>query len=94
MPDKEGGESQDAYQKNMKVVAVCILVMGVSIAIVVVMYLAFGHIGSTFSTGVMSNQQDKLRMQYDLPPCKPVPKSLAEVPPSLRNETGLCGSTP
>lgn len=77
----------------MKVVAVTILVMGVSIAIIIAMYLVFGHIGPTFSTGVMNTQQDELRAQYGLPPCKPVPKSLAEVPPSLRNETNLCGSS-
>ena len=45
-------EGQDAYEKTMKTVAVTILVMGVSIAIVIVMYLQFGHIGSSFSTGV------------------------------------------
>ncbi|HEU4984191.1 MAG TPA: hypothetical protein VFT58_01010 [Nitrososphaera sp.] len=85
-------EGQDAYEKTMKTVAVTILVMGVSIAIVIVMYLQFGHIGSSFSTGVMSKQQDQLRTQYGLPPCKPVPANLKEVPPSLRNETDLCGS--
>lgn len=91
MPDdKDAG--QDAYQKNMKVVAVTILVMGVSLAIVIVMYLVFGHIGPTFSTGVMSNQQNELRAQYGLAPCKPIPANLKEVPPSLRNETNLCST--
>lgn len=75
----------------MKVVAVTILVMGVSIAIIILMYDAFGHIGPSFSTGVMSSQQNRLRTLYDLPQCKPVPANLKEVPPSLRNETGLCG---
>ncbi|HVX02886.1 MAG TPA: hypothetical protein VHA09_07000 [Nitrososphaera sp.] len=92
MPDR-GESSQDAYQKDMKVVAVCILVMGVAIAIVILLYEAFGHIGPSFSTGVMSKQQEQLRQQYNLPPCKPIPANLKEVPPSLRNETGLCGST-
>jgi hypothetical protein len=89
--DKDKG--QDAYEKNMKTVAVAILVMGASIAIVIVMYEMFGHIGSSFSTGVMSKQQDRLRTQYGLPPCQPVPANMKEIPPSLRNNaTNLCSS--
>jgi hypothetical protein len=83
-------EGHNAYEKDMRTVAIAILVMGVSIALVIIMYNVFGHIGPSFSTGVMSTQQHNLRVQYGLPACKPVPPNLKEVPPSQRNETDLC----
>ncbi len=83
-------EGQKGYGKDMKTVAIAILVMGVSLAIVIVMYNVFGHIGPSFSTGVMSNQQDRLRVQYGLPPCKPIPPDVKLIPPSQRNQTNLC----
>jgi hypothetical protein len=88
MPDRDAG--QDSYGKDMKTVAITILVMGVSIAIVIVMYLTFGHIGPSFSSSVMSTQQASLRKQYDLPSCNQVPKDMLETPPSLRNVTNPC----
>lgn len=73
---------------NMKTVALAILVMGVSIALVVVLYVWFGHIGPSFSSNRLIDQQAELREQYGLPHQEPVPKELLEVPPSLRNATG------
>jgi hypothetical protein len=61
--------------------------MGVSLAVIVIMYISFGHIGSSFSTGVMKQQQEKLRERYGLPPLPPVSPEEAEIPPSLRGIT-------
>ena len=71
----------------MKIVAVGILVMGISLAIVIILYISFGHIGPTFSSKRMLDQQTELRQQYGLPYVAPVPKNLLEVPPSERNLT-------
>ena len=71
----------------MKGVAIGILVMGISLALVIILYLEIGHIGPTYSTTIMEKQQADLRKQYGLPIQKPIPKNLLEVPPSLRNLT-------
>ncbi len=78
----------DGYEQRMKGVALMILVMGLSLAVIFLLYLWFGHVGPTFSTGVMENQQDQLRKMYNLPPRQIIPKEQLEVPPSLRNFTG------
>ena len=83
----ESKEGADGYSKNMTGVAVAILVMGVSLAAIIIMYVTFGHFGPTFSTSVMEKQQDTLRKQYGLPPKEPISKEMLEVPPSLRNAT-------
>ena len=71
----------------MRGVAIGILLMGISLAVVIILYLEIGHIGPTFSTTTMEKQQAELRKQYGLPIQKPIPKNLLEVPPSLRNLT-------
>jgi hypothetical protein len=58
--------------------------MGISLAIVIVLYLWFGYIGPSFSSSRQLEQQQELRAQYGLPPQPPVPKDLLEVPPSER----------
>jgi hypothetical protein len=68
-------------------VAWSILVMGVSLAAIVIIYISFGHIGSSFSTVVMKQQQEELRERYGLPPLPPVSPEEAEIPPSLRGTT-------
>jgi hypothetical protein len=68
-------------------VAWSILVMGVSLAAIVIIYISFGHIGSSFSTVVMKQQQEELRERYGLPPLPPVSPEEAEIPPSLRGIT-------
>ena len=63
-----------------------ILVMGISLAIVVILWAWIGHIGPTYSADTLTQQQASLRKVYDLPP-KPIisdPKIL-QTPPSLRN---------
>jgi hypothetical protein len=61
--------------------------MGVSLAAIVIIYISFGYIGPSFSTGVMEQQQEELRERYGLPPLPPVSPEEAEIPPSLRGIT-------
>jgi hypothetical protein len=68
-------------------VAWSILIMGVSLAAIVIIYISFGYIGPSFSTGVMEQQQEELRERYGLPPLPPVSPEEAEIPPSLRGIT-------
>ena len=85
MPEHEQGGYGDS--PHMKTIALSILVMGVSLAIVIVLWVWFGHIGPTFSTDRMLEQQTELRKQYGLPYSPPIPENLQQVPPSLRNIT-------
>lgn len=87
--EKKGGE--DSYSKNMKTVAVAILVMGVSLAIIILTYVWFGHVGPSFSASVQQDQEDALRKQYDMEPRERLTSKELEVPPSLRNATGVTG---
>jgi hypothetical protein len=70
---------------HMTGVAACILVMGISIAIVILLWAWFGHIGPSFSTEVMRNQQENLRAQYGFAPLPQISDEDAKIPPSLRN---------
>ena len=74
------------YSRDMKIVALSILVMGISLAIVMVLWAWFGHIGPRFSDEVLLNQQKDLRDQYGLPPAPPVTEEEAQIPPSLRGK--------
>jgi hypothetical protein len=72
---------------HMRTVAWSILVMGVSLAIVMVLFVWFGHMpGSNFSDEVMREQQEQLRLQYGLPPAPEVSDKDAQIPPSLRGK--------
>jgi len=86
MSHKESG-GQDDYYKNMKSVAVAILVMGVSLAVIVMTYIWFGHIGPEFSATRQQEQEDVLREQYDMPQREQLTAKQLEIPPSLRNAT-------
>ena len=71
---------------HMRTVAWSILVMGVSLAVVIVLYIGFGWMpGSNFSNEVMKDQQEELREQYGLPPTEELTAEEAEIPPSLRD---------
>ncbi|MEO9295487.1 MAG: hypothetical protein ABI347_07805 [Nitrososphaera sp.] len=78
-------EESDGYK--LTGVAASILVMGVSIALVIILWVWFGHIGPTFSSTQMLQQQDQLIKQYGLPPREKFTKEQLEIPPSLRNVT-------
>jgi hypothetical protein len=79
------GHDEGGYK--MTGVAATILVMGLSLAVIILMWMGFGHIGPKFSDGVMLNQQDMLREQYGFPPAPEITPEEAETPPSLRNIT-------
>ena len=63
-----------------------ILVMGISLATVIILWVWIGHIGPTYSSDTLTQQQKILRQHFGLPP-QPVitdPKLLL-TPPSLRD---------
>lgn len=82
--DKSGS---DEYSKNMKVVGIAILVMGVSLAIIILTYIWFGNIGPSFSATQQQIQEDALREQYGMEPRERLTSKQLEIPPSLRNVT-------
>ncbi len=57
--------------------------MGISLVLVIVMWLWFGHIGPSYSAGVLQEQQATLRKQTGFPAQQTSTAEL-EVPPSLR----------
>ena len=87
-------QTEGGYQsRHMKTVALSLLVIGVSLAAIILCYIWFGHIGPTFSSTVLEHQQASSRKLFGLPPEPPVPKQLLEVPPSLRNLTSSGSNT-
>jgi len=79
----EGGYGSSPH---MKTVALSILVMGVSLAIVIVLWAWFGWIGPTFSDDVMRDQQETLREHYGFEPLPEITEQEAQIPPSLRDK--------
>jgi plastocyanin len=78
----------------MRGVALGILVMGISLAVIILLWIEFGYRGPTFSTQIMQQQQESLRKQYGLPPEPKMSPEILEVPPSLRNiATGANATT-
>jgi hypothetical protein len=71
---------------NLTPVAWSILTMGLSLAVVILLWVWFGHIGPSFSDQTLAKQQQELRDQYHLPyrPIITDPKVL-QTPPSERN---------
>lgn len=79
---------------NLTIVALTILVMGLSLAAVILLWIWFGHVGPSYSENTLAQQQKALRQQYGLP-YKPIitdPATL-QTPPSLRNSTNGNSST-
>jgi len=71
---------------HMKGVALSILVMGLSLAVVIIAYLMFGHIGPSFSAERINVQQAELRDEYGLPKQEVIKnQSILLTPPSLRD---------
>jgi plastocyanin len=70
---------------NLTGVAWSILVMGLSLAAVMILWVWFGYIGPTFSEDVLANQQAVLREHFGLPALETSdnPETL-QTPPSLR----------
>ena len=85
----EKQQQEVGYQNNLVPVAWAILVMGLSLAAVILVYIWIGHIGPTFSSDTLQRQQQALREKYGLP-YKPIvtdPKML-QTPPSERGLSG------
>ena len=86
-------EEGKGYSPHMRGVALGILVMGVSLAVIIIMWIEFGYRGPAFSTQIMQQQQESLRKQYGLPPLPQLTPETLEVPPSLRNATTGANAT-
>jgi plastocyanin len=80
-------EGSKGYSPHIRGVALGILVMGISLAAIIMLWESFGHLGSGFSTEVMEQQQERLNEQYGLPPVQQLSPQMLQVPPSLRNIT-------
>ena len=78
-------EEGKGYSPHMRGVALGILVMGISLAAIIILWATIGYIGPNFSTQVMERQQDWLHEQYGLPPLPELSPEMLQVPPSLRN---------
>jgi hypothetical protein len=87
-------ESESHGYQNMTVIAVSILVMGISLATVILLWVWIGHIGPSFSADTQIAQQKTLREQYHLP-YQPIvtDPNLLLTPPSLRALTSNHTST-
>ena len=71
---------------NLTGVAWSILVMGISLAAVIILWVWFGYIGPTFSEDVLANQQAILREHFGLPALEVSDNpEILQTPPSLRN---------
>ena len=86
-------EESKGYSPHMRGVALGILVMGVSLAAIIVLWATIGYIGPNFSTQVMERQQEWLHEQYGLPPLPQLSPEMLQVPPSLRNVAQQQGET-
>ncbi len=82
----EGPEGGYGNSPHMRTVAWSILVMGISLAIVIVLWAWFGWIGPGFSNEVLRQQQHDLRAQYGFEPLPVLDESQAQTPPSLRGK--------
>src|SRR5215207_10704769 len=78
-------EESRGYSPHMRGVALGILVMGVSLAAIIILWATIGYQGPDFSTQAMERQQDWLHEQYGLPPVPELSSEMLQVPPSLRN---------
>ena len=83
---KEEGEG---YQNRLIPVAWAILLMGISLAVVILLYVWIGQVGPSYSSDTLQRQQQELRQQYGLPYKAAVtdPKML-QTPPSERGLPG------
>jgi plastocyanin len=86
-------EEGKGYSPHMRGVALGILVMGVSLAAIIILWATIGYIGPDFSTQAMERQQAWLHEQYGLPPLPELSPEMLEVPPSLRDVTAATSAT-
>ncbi len=81
---KEPKGGAEGYSPHMKGVALGILVMGLSLAAIIVLWATIGYQGPDYSVKVMERQQEWLHDLYGLPEEPDIVPELLEVPPSLR----------
>lgn len=70
---------------QMTGVAWSVLVMGISLAIIFLLWMWFGYIGPAFSDEVLLQQQATLREQYGFEPLPEITTEEAQIPPSIRD---------
>ena len=93
MSSPHSHDEAKGYSPHMRGVALGILVMGVSLAAIIILWATIGYIGPDFSTQVMERQQAWLHEQYGLPPLPELSPEMLEVPPSLRGVTAATSAT-
>ena len=75
----------------------CFIVMGLSLAVIYLLWASFGYIGPSFSENILNTQQSTLRADYGLPK-QPIitDPAILQTPPSLRelNMKNNTNSTP
>jgi hypothetical protein len=64
LDNKEQHKEEARYQNRLIPVAWAILIMGISLAVVILLYVWIGHIGPTYSSDTLQGQQQELRQQY------------------------------
>ena len=71
--------------KRIGSLGLCFIVMGLSLAVIYLLWASFGHIGPSFSSDMVNKQQSTLRADYGLPK-QPVitDPAILQTPPSLR----------
>jgi hypothetical protein len=87
-PEHDKGKS--GYGPHMKKVALTILVIGVSLALVIVAWIGIG-VDPNYSAKQLIEQQTSLREEYGLPAQQTSTAEL-ETPPSLRGLEGVVGN--
>jgi plastocyanin len=80
LPEK----SSDKFKK-IKDYGIPLGIMAMSLVMIYILWASFGYIGPSFSSQVLSHQQETLREKYNLPSLEDEDSSdTSEVPPSLR----------
>ena len=83
--------------KRIGSLGLCFIVMGLSLAVIYLLWASFGYIGPSFSENILNTQQSTLRADYGLPK-QPVitDPAILQTPPSLRelNMKNNTNSTP
>jgi plastocyanin len=80
LPEK----SPDKFKK-IKDYGIPLGIMAMSLVMIYILWASFGYIGPSFSSQVLSHQQETLREKYNLPSLEDEDSSdTSEVPPSLR----------
>jgi hypothetical protein len=83
----QGDDNPKITHKYRKIgtLGLSFIVMGVSLAIIYILWASFGYIGPSFSSDMVNKQQSELRADYGLPKHIIItdPKIL-QTPPSLR----------